>query len=213
MKMNNKAKVLIVEKEGIIARDLEKVLQKMGYDVLDAAFSGQEAIGKAQQYGPDLVITEIALNGPVDGIDVAHQISSRFNIPVVFLTAISDSATIERAKIAEPAGFIVKPYEEEMLHATIEMALYKHSAQENKARDNGSTSKPLNGGDKVKTSEAGLQADWTRATFIVKKDHLEKIKALAYWDRRKVKDIIDEALTSYLKDKKVEPVRELQGKS
>lgn len=206
----NKAKILIVEKEGIIARDLEKVLQKLGYAVLDTAFSGQEAIKKAREYSPDLVITEIALNGAVDGIDVAQQIFTKFNIPVMFLTAVSDRTTIERAKIAEPYGFIIKPFEEELLHATIEVALYKHAIQMNKAGEQTGATKSAKGHEKVKTSEAGLRADWTRATFIVKKEHLEKIKALAYWDRRKVKEIVDDALETYLKDKKVEPVREMQ---
>ncbi len=208
--MQNKSRILIVEKEGIIAKDLEAVLEKLNYNVLDIVYSGQEAIQKAEDYRPDLVISEIELNGPVDGIDVAHQLSSRFNIPVVFLTAVSDNTTIERAKIAEPYGFIIKPFEEDLLHATIEMALYKHGMQTNKLERYMSDPKPVNGLAKVKTSEAGLKADWTRATFIVKKEHLEKVKALAYWDRKKVKEIIEEALESYLKDKKVDLVKEMQ---
>ncbi len=142
--MENKSRVLIVEKEGIIAKDLERVLEKLNYNVLDIVYSGQEAIQKAEEYKPDLVITEIALNGPIDGIDVAHQLSSRFNIPVVFLTAVSDNATIERAKIAEPYGFIIKPFEEDLLHATIEMALYKHGMQTNKLEKYMTDSKPVN---------------------------------------------------------------------
>jgi DNA-binding NtrC family response regulator len=208
--VNKKAKILIVENEGIIARDIERILEKFGYNVLATVFSGEEALRKVEEYTPDLVITEIPLKGSLDGIDIAHRISSHFNIPVVFLTAVSDRKTIERAKVAEPYGFIIKPFEEEALHAAIEMALYKHRMQIYQAEKERTLPGSTKGAVARNTSQAGLGADWTRATFIVRKEHLEKIKALAYWERKKVKEVIDEALETYLKDKKIEVFKEVE---
>jgi len=210
--MNFKARILIVENDGIIVKDIENVLEKFGYAVSAVVSSGERALQAAEEMIPNLVISEIALDGRLDGIEAAHQIYTRFNIPVIFLTATSDINTIKRAKLAEPYGFIIKPFEENTLHAAVEMALYKHGLEMSKSKEeNSSPQKPIET-TKVKTSEFGLQADWTRATFIVKKEHLEKIKALAYWDRRKVKDIVDEALESYLMSKNIEPLKEMQGK-
>lgn len=207
--MTKKVNILVVEKDGIIAKDIKKILEKYEYTVSAVVISGEEAIEEAKEKKPDLVLTEVKLEGKMDGIEAAHQIYSCFNIPVIFLTAVSDKGTFERAKIVNPYGFIIKPFEEELLHATIEMALYRHSMEKHKMEVNNRTgSKEKNDG--YKTSEAGLKSEWTRATFIVKKEHLEKIKALAYWDRKKVKEVVDEALETYLKDKIIEPVNGIE---
>ncbi len=202
--MTEKTSILIVENDGIIAKDIERVLVKFGYTVPAVVFSGDEAIRKAEETKPALVLSEVTLDGKMDGIETAYRIYSRFNIPVIFLTASSDNRTIERVKKINPYGFIIKPFGEELLHAAIETAIYRHRMESsNKDDKNGSGSKDNN---VYKTSEAGLQDGWTRATFIVKKDYLEKIKALAYWDRKKVKDVVGEALGSYLEDKVIVPV-------
>ncbi len=202
--MKEKTNILIVEKEGIIAKDIERILVKFGYNVPAVVFSGFEALQKAEEFKPDLILSEIALGGTMDGIETAYRIYSTLNIPVVFLTASSDNKTIERVKKINPYGFIIKPFGEELLHATIETAIYRHRMENaNNEEKSGLT---LKVDTMQKTSEAGLQDGWTRATFIVKKDQLEKIKALAYWDRKKVKDVVGEAIGEYLGKREILPV-------
>jgi DNA-binding NarL/FixJ family response regulator len=210
--MSAKSNILIIEKEGIVATDMERILEKLGYAVSAIAFSGEEAIQKAQENKPDLVLTETSIESGMDGIEAARSIYTKLNIPIVFITAVSDRDTIERAKIAEPYGFIIKPFEEELLHATIEMAIYRHRMDMNKAEEKKNNSSGRERNDGNSTSEAGLRADWTRATFIVRKEHLEKIKALAYWERKKLKELLDEALESYLKDNKFKSIMGVKEK-
>ncbi len=120
------AKVLIVEDEGIEAMDIQQRLIRLGYAAPDIVFTGEEAIQKAEETRPDLVLMDIMLPGEIDGVTTAEQIHARFDIPVIYLTAYADEATLQRAKITEPYGYIVKPFKERELHITIDMALYKH---------------------------------------------------------------------------------------
>lgn len=124
-----KARILIVEDESIVAEDVQDILKSSGYVVLGVATSGEEAVQKAALTHPDLVLMDVVLRGKLDGVVAAEQIRSRFNIPVVYLTAYSDDKTLERSKITEPYGYILKPFEERELHTTIEMALYKHKME------------------------------------------------------------------------------------
>ena len=124
-----KAKILVVEDESIVAKDIEKRLKSLGYAVPAVVSSGEEAIKKTAQTHPDLVLMDIKIKGDVDGVEAATQIRARFNIPVVYLTAYSDEKTLERAKITEPLGYILKPFEERELHTAIEIALYKHKME------------------------------------------------------------------------------------
>ncbi len=124
------AKILVVEDESIVAKDIAETLKSQGYDVPAIALSGEQAIEKAEQTRPDLVLMDIVLKGDMDGIAAAEQIRDRFSIPVVYLTAYADSEVIERARITEPFGYIIKPFEARELHTNIEMALYKHKAEE-----------------------------------------------------------------------------------
>ncbi len=121
--------ILVVEDEIIVAEDIRRSAQHMGYAVLSMASSGEEAIKKAQELNPDLVLMDIMLNGKMDGIEAAEQIRSSFNIPVIYLTAYSDEKTFERAKITEPFGYVIKPFKERELHINIEIALYKHKME------------------------------------------------------------------------------------
>ncbi len=123
------AKILIVEDEGIEALDIQYRLRSLGYTATDIAFSGEEAIKKAAGTRPDLVLMDIMLHGGIDGVRAADQIRARFDIPVVYLTAYSDEATVQRAKITEPYGYIVKPFKERDMHIAIDMALYKHTME------------------------------------------------------------------------------------
>ena len=124
-----KAQVLVVEDERIVAKDIQSSLQKLGYVVPDMVSSGEEAIAKVEKGDPDLVLMDIMLKGNMDGVEAAEQIRSRFNVPVVYLTAHADDYTLQRAKMTESFGYILKPFEEKELHTTIEMALHKHKME------------------------------------------------------------------------------------
>jgi PAS domain S-box-containing protein len=127
-------KTLVVEDERIVAEDIRRCLQNLGYTVSAIASSGEEAVQNAEEICPDLVLMDIVLKGDMDGIQAAEQIHSRFGIPVVYLTAYADEKILERAKITEPYGYILKPIDERELRTTIEMALYKHK-MENKVEE------------------------------------------------------------------------------
>lgn len=121
--------ILVVEDDNIIAADIQYTLKRLGYDVLSTAVSGEEAIKKAALLKPDLVLMDIVLKGAIDGIKAAAHIINQFNIPVVYLTSHSDRATIERARETGPYGYLMKPFDEKDMSATLEMALYKHGME------------------------------------------------------------------------------------
>jgi PAS domain S-box-containing protein len=124
-----KKRILVVEDETITAEDIKESLQDIGYIVLAVVSSGEEAIIKVEEDNPDLVLMDIMLSGKIDGIETAKQILLRFNIPVVYLTAYSDKMILERAKITEPFGYILKPFNDRELHTNIEIAFYKHKME------------------------------------------------------------------------------------
>lgn len=126
MERTREMTILIVEDETIIARDVQSKLMALGYKVPRLAASGEEAIAVAEELTPDLVLMDIVIKGNVDGIEAADRIYSHLHIPVVYLTAYADEKTLARAKVTEPFGYILKPFEERELHSTIEMALYRH---------------------------------------------------------------------------------------
>lgn len=119
-------RILIVEDEVIVAMTLEAVLQKLGYHVAGSVTNGPDAIRMAGEEMPDLVLMDIRLDGPMDGIEAATQISARYCIPVVYLTAHSDQSTLSRAIHTQPYGYLLKPFRERDLYTTIEMAFHKH---------------------------------------------------------------------------------------
>lgn len=125
----SKATVTIVEDEAIIARELATRLTGMGYEVADIAGSKQEAVRRVEAHRPDLVFMDIVLRGEGDGIEAAEEIRKRFDVPVVYVTAYADNGTLERAKLTEPFGYILKPFSESLLRATVEMALFKHQME------------------------------------------------------------------------------------
>ena len=127
--MNAAKKILIVEDEIIIAEGLQRKLKSMGYDIIGIASSGEEAIKKIKENNPDLILMDIVIHGMMDGIETAAQIHSLFDIPVVYLTAYADEKTLQRAKITEPFGYLIKPFKERELQITIEIALYKHEME------------------------------------------------------------------------------------
>jgi two-component system, cell cycle sensor histidine kinase and response regulator CckA len=123
------ARILIVEDEAVVALDLRMRLTRLGYSVIDSVGLGESALEVAERERPDLILMDIRLRGEMDGIEAAEQIRSRLLLPVVFLTAHADDATVDRARLTEPFGYILKPFEERELRTVIEMALYKHAAE------------------------------------------------------------------------------------
>lgn len=121
--------ILPVEDERIVGRDLQIRLKRLGYEVPAIASSKVEAMRLVKDFQPDLVLMDITLNGTADGIEAGRQIRERFDVPVIYLTAHSDSDTLEKAKLTEPFGYVLKPFEDRELMAGIEMALHKHEAE------------------------------------------------------------------------------------
>ena len=126
-----KPKILIVEDEILIARELETRLTGLGYAVVRIGLSGEEALQAASETQPDLVLMDIVLKGALDGIAAAAELRARFDIPVVYVTAYADEGTLKRAKVTAPYGYIVKPFSESEVHAAVEMALFKHQMERN----------------------------------------------------------------------------------
>ncbi len=125
-----KASILIVEDEAIVAEDLSQKLVRLGYKVNAITACGEEAVALARERRPDLVLMDIRLKGPMDGVQAADVIRQECDIAVIYLTAHSDPATLQRAKLTEPFGYILKPFEELELETHIQMALYKHQAEQ-----------------------------------------------------------------------------------
>ena len=125
--MDTKVKplIIVVEDEAIVAKDIQTRLRNLGYDVPVTVPSGEQAILKAGELKPDLVLMDISLRGTMLGTEAAAKIHAMYSIPIVFLTAYSDDKTLENAKAAEPMGYVTKPIEKNDLKITLEMAFYK----------------------------------------------------------------------------------------
>ena len=121
--------ILVVEDERIVAMALEKLLRRMRYSVVGITDTGEDAIRKAMQTQPDLVLMDIRLRGPMDGIEAAEQIQSQLDVPIVYLTAYADDETLQKAKVTEPYGYVLKPFEERDLRIAIEIALFRHASE------------------------------------------------------------------------------------
>jgi len=120
--------LLLVEDEVIVAEDVRRRLENLGYSVLGIATRGKDAIEMAVKFHPRLILMDIGLRGGMDGIETVRHIREKVDIPVIFASAYSDDTTLHRARAAEPQGFVLKPFEERELRVTIEMALYKHAS-------------------------------------------------------------------------------------
>lgn len=123
------ARIIVIEDESIVAKDIQNSLRKMGYEVPAIVSSGEDALARLSESVPDLVLMDIMLKGQMDGIETAEIIRSRFGIPVVYLTAYTDDNTLKRAKVSDAFGYLLKPFEDRELRITIEMALYKHQME------------------------------------------------------------------------------------
>lgn len=121
--------ILIVEDERIVAEDMKETITKFGYHVVATVVSGEIAIEKVNELHPDLILMDIHLAGKMTGIEAAEKIRAHHDIPLIFLTAFADKELVSRAKLAGPYGYILKPYDEQELRITIEIAIYKHKLE------------------------------------------------------------------------------------
>jgi len=121
--------ILVVEDESIVRKDIERSLEKLGYNVVGTADTGEKAIKAALELKPDLALMDIMLKGEMTGIEAAEEIKKHIDIPVIFLTAYADDKTLSKAKITEPHGYILKPFKEIDVHTSIEMAIHKHKKE------------------------------------------------------------------------------------
>ncbi|MEG5161168.1 ATP-binding protein [Microcoleus sp. AT3-A2] len=125
----NPIQILVVEDEVIVAQDIAGRLKKLGYSVTATVSSGEEAIQKAIETPPDLVLMDIVLKGDMDGVTAAEKIRTNRNVPTVFLTAYADDQTLQRAKLTDPFGYIIKPFQQNDLRVAIEIALHRHEIE------------------------------------------------------------------------------------
>ncbi len=125
-----KARILIVEDEELVALGIRLFLQSIGYEVLPLLSSGEETVERFRELSPDLVLMDIRLEGSMSGIEAAAELRTRFPVPVVFLTAYSDTDTMRGARHVSPYGYILKPFDEQTLAAMIAVALRKSALQQ-----------------------------------------------------------------------------------
>jgi len=139
----DKIRILLVEDEGVTAMDLKSNLLQLGYEVPAVVSSGAEAVQQAAELLPDLVLMDITLHGPMSGVEAAAEINRAHHIPIIYLTAHTDSETLEQAKITEPFGYLPKPCHMNTLITTIEMALYKGEADKARRKAEAALSRVL----------------------------------------------------------------------
>ncbi len=121
--MSEKIKILIVEDEGIVSIDIRNILKNLGYNYIEVAFTGEEALNKTQDWEPDVILMDIGLKGDIDGIEAAGKIKNRINTPIIFLTGFADDNTLARANKINPVGYIIKPINNKDLDDAISKAL------------------------------------------------------------------------------------------
>jgi two-component system, response regulator PdtaR len=126
-------RIFIVEDESLIVMELEDRLTQLGYTVCGYTSRGEDAVTTAAELHPDLMLMDISLAGAMNGIEAAERIRQEHDIPIVFLSAFSDNDLLRKAAHTEPYGYLVKPFEERELHATITMALYRHQMERERA--------------------------------------------------------------------------------
>lgn len=158
----NHARVLIVEDERITAFELRLGLSGLGYTVVGTVARGDEAVERAGELRPDIVLMDVNIEGPKNGLVAAEEISDRFSIPIVFLTAYANDEIIERALASRPLGYLIKPYDERELHTTLQVALARHGLGATASRIRNGVSRPIQDAgefDTVNTVNTAGEAD------------------------------------------------------
>ena len=161
--------ILVVEDEVIVAKNIQDKLEKLGYSVKATVTSGEEAVKKTEEMQPDLILMDIKLEGDMDGIETTKQIRKNFDIPIVYLTAFADDETLNRVKLTEPYGYIIKPFNERELQSNIEIALYKHQMENKLKERKEQLQNVINSASEVIISidKKGRIATWNKSAEIV----------------------------------------------
>jgi len=159
------AKIIIIEDDPLIALDLKSSLSEFGHEIIRTIDNGEEAISKIPSLNPDFVLMDINIKGKLDGIDTASKLNQLGNYPIVFLTGDKDEETLQRAKLTKPYGYLIKPFDANELHSTVELTLYK-SRQDNSAL--------LNKNDIKEIEEDLSYSDSTDKKSILKSSYLFK---------------------------------------
>jgi two-component system, response regulator PdtaR len=126
MAKTEKAKILIVEDDRYAAICIKQTLESFGFNAIEIAVSGEEAVRKAKEMNADVVLMDIVLKGKMDGIEAAGMIKEQLGIPIIYLTAYSDDKRVQRAKATKPVGYLLKPFLQSDLQQGIEIALQRH---------------------------------------------------------------------------------------
>ncbi len=159
--MSEQKKILVVEDEVIVAQNIRKGLERSGYAVIGPVGDAERAIQTALEKNPDLILMDISLDGGRDGVEVVRELNRHMDVPVIYITAHGDSKTVERAKQTAPFGYLHKPFSENEIHSTIEMALYKHETQRKINRNENIMSTTLRSiGDALVASDANFHVNY-----------------------------------------------------
>lgn len=131
----SKERIMIVEDESIVAMGIKHKLEDLGYDVVGIVATGEGAVSTALKTVPDLILMDIVIKGDLDGIEAAQQIHKHQDTPIIYITAYSDEEVLERARITEPYGYILKPFKKSEINANIQMAIYKHKRDRKRSEE------------------------------------------------------------------------------
>ncbi|MBK7268822.1 MAG: response regulator [Flavobacteriales bacterium] len=191
-----RARVLIVEDEALVRRDLQRSLEELGYEVEGFTDRGEEAVNMAWELRPDIVLMDIMLKGDLSGIDAAKEIRQTTGVPVIFLTAYSEDSTLNRAKVAEPFGYLVKPFNVHALHSLIEMAVYKGGREAEIVREKAELVRAMAPGEK---NDYLYVKNRDRATRLAISDihHVEAMKDYAAFHVRDKRYVVHGSMQSF----------------
>jgi len=172
MKINKNNKILIVEDESIVAQDIDSILKANGYNEVDIVWSGPDALKADEKQVYGIILMDIMLSGPIDGIETVGEINKRFDIPILFLTAHSDVHIVEKARLANPYGYILKPFNERELIITIDMIMQRHFYENKIKKEEKKYQKKLERIVKERTSELERSKGELRNMY----EHLESVR-------------------------------------
>jgi DNA-binding LytR/AlgR family response regulator len=161
-------KVLIVEDKSVVAEDLRLCLEDFGYITLGVCTNGFDAIEKTEALSPDILLMDININGPIDGVETVKQITATYSLPIIYLTAYSDSTTVDRAKATHPAAYLVKPFDPIDLKIAIDIAIENFQKDRNdKILSNGEHPLPvLNDSFFIKQGESYHKVPFSTILYI-----------------------------------------------
>lgn len=201
-------KILVVEDERIVAFNLQQRLLKLGYEVPALAVNADQAFRAVEQFHPNIVLMDIHIEGPLDGIETAARVSQQYRIPVIYLTAYSEESTLARARSTRPYGYLLKPFSERELHATIQMALERHNVEKALSLSEEKLRLALNAANMANWEIREAHTD-KEMLYIGQANHIlgypeqvfcgsrdDFIKLVTEEDRQYISDVIDESVAS-----------------